>query len=531
MKRQIFWLVLITAIAFVVRLYRVTSSPEGLYIDETSIGYNAYSLIETGKDEHGVSWPLFFEAFGEYKLPVYVYAVVLTQLLIGPTDLSVRLPAVLFGTFTIPFLYWWLKELFTDEIGFTSRVLSLASPNATHKGTPAVGAPRLVPPVSVFVLVPLVGAFLIALSPWHFQFTHAGFEASAGVFFLTVGLALFYWSVHKGSQFGLIVSLLSFVLSLYSYNSARIVIPIVGLTLFIAYRKQFSFIKWGSALLIAGLVSLPFWQFALSPQGLVRAQQVSILYEKTSVPIWKQFISNYWKNIDPKTLFVYGEPTIAHLTPHRMSLLYLVELPFFIAGLLFLLKRKLTYAPLIILLLVGFAPPALTTLNPHALRASLVIPATIAVSAMGFGWFVVTIKPRLKPIVVGGFVFLLSVSLLQFLTIYHGSYVKDAGWDWQVDIKRVADIVAKYQDQYDFVLFDQGGPAKVAYAWYLKMDPVIYQTVQDADRMGKYVFNASPELRFSKSLYISSQENVQGHLIETVTYPNNQPAQFVYELN
>src|SRR3989344_450319 len=103
-------LLLITSLGLVLRTYKLTSSPAGLYVDETSIGYNAYSIITTGRDEHGKFMPLFFEAFGEYKLPIYIYAVAVTQLFTGPTDLSVRLPSVIFGTLTIPLIFLFSKE-------------------------------------------------------------------------------------------------------------------------------------------------------------------------------------------------------------------------------------------------------------------------------------------------------------------------------------------------------------------------------------------------------------------------------------
>src|SRR3989344_4109744 len=103
MKLQRITLVLVGVVilGFAIRLYKITSSPAGIYIDEASIGYNAYSLITTGKDEHGQFLPLWFYAFGEYKLPVYIYLVAYTQIFLGPTDLSVRLPAVILGSLTI----------------------------------------------------------------------------------------------------------------------------------------------------------------------------------------------------------------------------------------------------------------------------------------------------------------------------------------------------------------------------------------------------------------------------------------------
>ncbi len=161
-------ILLITIFGFLTRAYKLDSSPAGLYIDETSIGYNAYSIIKTAHDEHGKFMPLFFEAFGEYKLPVYIYSVALVQLIIGPSDISVRIPALLFGTFSITLLYFFAKELFTDW--------------GLHR---------------IRSTVPVLGSFLLAVSPWHFQFSRPGFEASAGLFFYFLRFIFFLLELEK----------------------------------------------------------------------------------------------------------------------------------------------------------------------------------------------------------------------------------------------------------------------------------------------------------------------------------------------
>ena len=59
-------------VAGILRIYDISANPPGFFADEASFGYNAYSVLHTGKDEHG-QIAVFFEAFGEYKLPVYIY--------------------------------------------------------------------------------------------------------------------------------------------------------------------------------------------------------------------------------------------------------------------------------------------------------------------------------------------------------------------------------------------------------------------------------------------------------------------------
>ncbi len=67
-------LFIIILLAFILRIFMVWKIPPSLNWDEVSIGYNAYSILETGKDEWGAFMPLHFRAFGEFKLPVHIYA-------------------------------------------------------------------------------------------------------------------------------------------------------------------------------------------------------------------------------------------------------------------------------------------------------------------------------------------------------------------------------------------------------------------------------------------------------------------------
>ena len=119
----------------VAAVWALDQSPPSLDPDEVSIGYNAWSLARTGRDEYGHTPPLTFRAFGEYKRLAYIYAAVPGLALLGPTPHAVRLPAAVFGALSVPLLYG-------------VAVLLLRSWRAG-----------------------LCGALLLAVSPWHLQFT------------------------------------------------------------------------------------------------------------------------------------------------------------------------------------------------------------------------------------------------------------------------------------------------------------------------------------------------------------------------
>ena len=99
MKKFLFLFIVICA--FIFRVYYVTKVPPSLSWDEVAIGYNAYSILKTGRDEHGKFLPFdAFVSYGDYKPPLAIYATVPFVAIFGLGDLAVRLPPALFGTFT-----------------------------------------------------------------------------------------------------------------------------------------------------------------------------------------------------------------------------------------------------------------------------------------------------------------------------------------------------------------------------------------------------------------------------------------------
>src|SRR3989344_5205034 len=136
------FLLAILILAFVLRVPFLDKFPAGLNADEAAIGYNAYSLIKTGHDEHGVAWPLVFRSFDDYKPAVYFYLALPFVALLGPTIWAVRLPSALLGVGSVIFVYLLENLLF---------------PKARQKfGKIELNAGHL-------------SALLLATSPWHLE--------------------------------------------------------------------------------------------------------------------------------------------------------------------------------------------------------------------------------------------------------------------------------------------------------------------------------------------------------------------------
>src|SRR3990167_4417424 len=88
--------ILVAGIALILRFYKLGQIPLSLSWDEVSLGYNAYSILKTGRDEHAKWFPLAaFEAYGDYKPPLYIYASVPFIKVFDLNELAVRLPSAL----------------------------------------------------------------------------------------------------------------------------------------------------------------------------------------------------------------------------------------------------------------------------------------------------------------------------------------------------------------------------------------------------------------------------------------------------
>src|SRR3990167_1289916 len=112
MKKHLY-IILIVILAAILRLYALDKFPAGLNADEAAIGFNAYSLLETGRDEHGASWPLVFRSFDDYKPPLYFYLVLPFVKILGLNIWAVRLPSALLGIASVYLLYLLTNQLFS----------------------------------------------------------------------------------------------------------------------------------------------------------------------------------------------------------------------------------------------------------------------------------------------------------------------------------------------------------------------------------------------------------------------------------
>lgn len=82
----------IVVVGALLRLPGLTSAPPGLNQDEACNAWNAWCLLQTGRDEWGEPWPVFcMRAMGEYRSTLYAYVLVPFQAVGGLNVWTTRL--------------------------------------------------------------------------------------------------------------------------------------------------------------------------------------------------------------------------------------------------------------------------------------------------------------------------------------------------------------------------------------------------------------------------------------------------------
>lgn len=526
LKAKVFFLFLIAIIvvSLILRIYRLNSIPPALYWDEVSLGYNAYSILKAGIDEHGERFPISrFIAFGDFKPPGYIYASVPSIALFGLSEFSVRFPSLISGILYVVLTYFLVLNLLGNK------------------------------------KIAILSSFVLAVSPWSLQLSRAAFESHLASLFNLFGLFLFL-NITKNKGWFLPISVVFFVLSFYTFNANRIVAPLI-IILLAGYKIKdlLENKRWVLVSLIIGILLLvPSFTYLKSRESRIRYQEVSIfnnlkILQKSNERIaihssnlysrlihnrrfsyLQDFLKHYFDHFRFDYLFISGDVN-PRLSSQSVGELYLVDLPFVIIGAIISIKifGKKTL-PLFFLLLVGIIPASIAKETPHALRTASVLPAYQIFTAVGL-WFSVKRIKKIRFIFIAGTSLIFIFNIFYYLHFYYIHYPRDWNGQWQYGYKEAVKTASEVENSFDYILVTESlGRPYIYFLFYNKIDPVYYIKSREANRdwfgfwyihgFGKYRFglNQLPNLN-GKILLIGTESETKNYnnILKTIYSPDN----------
>jgi len=455
---------LIILLAIGTRLYKLGEAPAGLYVDEAGQGYSAYSILKTGKDEFGKSFPIVFRSLTDFKTPIYIYLVVPLIPVFGLTPFTVRFPSFIFSILTVPILFFLIRELKNNN--------SLEIKNCKLE---------------------IIASLLLAISPWHILFGRTNFECNVALFFFLSGILGFYKGLKNPKI--LLLSALMFAIAIPAYHSQRIITPLTMIILFIKYRSVLldkvhrTYLAFG--VLIGLTITLPTLSIITTPGFLARASGLNIFTNPVAghgrlyaIP---EFIWLYFSYLSPRYMFFLGDYGVRSSFP-ELSTFFLWQFPFYIYGLWILFKDKnLGELKFIVLLILLLGPiPAAITRDPYTtIRAlPLVIPQIIIISLA----VVKLLRNRYTTFILLLLCFY-SVFKLYSSVIILNEYYRAKAWDWGW-----REVTAVIKNQNLPVVIDNARiEPDLQIAFFLKYDPTKYQAENFEVPLNEYFTNLKRE--------------------------------------
>lgn len=486
------------------RLYKVSEIPPSLYWDEASIGYNAYSILTAGKDEWGKAFPIHFRAFGEFKLPVFIYSVSLSEIFFGLSELSIRITAILYSLATVIVIYFLAYKITENkQIG-------------------------------------LLSSFLLSISSWYFIFSRTGYEATAGVFFYLLGI-FFMLNFYKAIYYPFLTAI-CFILSLYSYNGFRVIAPVTFLTLFFFVKNEHGIKKKLGYILISFLLFIisliPIARVSIYDAGFGRIQsftifptikqvydlqghpRLQIIYDRSNDKKLKlgeglsTFSKNYLSHFSPNFLILRGDGN-QRSQQKGFGQLYYIDLIFILLGGYYLIRarKKLTYLPLV-LLFISPIPASLFKESPHALRAIAMVPFLSIISAAGI-WNI-SQKYKITFWIILIYLFFFGNYFWHFLT----TYPKISSLDWQYSYKQIyKQYSSKFSKFDEIVISNQYAQPYIFALFYLKIPSLEFRQKVKYAKVEDWGFSTVTEIGKFKFRKIDQKEKISPNSLVFVT-PN-----------
>lgn len=369
------WLLIsIVVLAVALRGYQLGQTPHGITWDEAAIGYNGYAVILTRRDEWLHRLPISFQSFGDYKAPlaIYVSGVFTTLLMLGLTPMGIRLPFFLSGVLAVVGVYF-LVEVLLEKLG---------QKNSHERRT-----------------VALFSAFWLAISPWHIHFTRTAFESGLALTLIIWGV--FGWLkalVNKDSRWWWL-SCVSLVLSFYAYHSAKLVVPLLIISLILMswqalwqQRKQLL-----GPIIVGALLLLPLVADALWGPGLTRAGALLFSQHLPASEFWRILLENLRLQFGFDFWFRGATNTLRHGDGYT-GVLYWSDLALLLLAVGWLIKHWSQLSQMapeskllgwgVLWSLMGLAPAFLASEVPHPNRALLTLLGLSLVFASLFNFAV-----------------------------------------------------------------------------------------------------------------------------------------------
>src|SRR5205085_5371170 len=184
------------------RVVNLGGIPPIVGVDEAVNGYDAYSLLLTGRDHHGHPFPVAgLESFGDWVSPLLTFLAVPAVGLFGLRVEALRAVSAAVGLLAVPAVYLLALELF---------------------GRRSIG---------------VVAAWLVALSPWHVHLSRWAIPPAVVPTMVALTMLALVRAVNRGTGRGIVAAAAVAGLAVAGYPTMKLYVPLLGLAALLIYGR------------------------------------------------------------------------------------------------------------------------------------------------------------------------------------------------------------------------------------------------------------------------------------------------------
>lgn len=467
-------------LAAVLRFSLLDKYPPGVTGDEIQQGYSAYSILLSGKDEWGDVLPLFPVSFGDYRPPLYIYLSVPFIAIFDLNIFATRFASALFGTLSVLLMYFLSARLFSGKPVQDKRMASSGQKIA------------------------LLASFILAISSWHVFFSRAAWESNVGVFFFLLAVYLFLKGLENSKWF--VLSAVSFGLTIFSYYSYKLFVPIFIIGLVIIYRDKFKSLKTKN-LLPAVLVLVLFIGLLAYGElftGSGRRASDAAIYNEENIGALRntqvndplpqpwgrvinnriaylttQFSQNYLGYFSTTFLASPNRPDSSLYNLPGQWLLSVWEILFILIGIVLISKVPQRSNRLLVLwALASPIPAALTRNYMHTQRVEvflILLPIITAFGMFSIYHYLKNTRTQIFLTLIIAVVVLYSIAVRTDHYLFHQFRGDLGGLHYKYD--EIFRLTESKKEQYDQIIFTkEHSEPHIFLAFYSKMDPAFIQS-------------------------------------------------------
>jgi 4-amino-4-deoxy-L-arabinose transferase-like glycosyltransferase len=496
-QAELFQVLLLCFFGILLRSVMLEQIPPALNQDEASSGYEAYSLLLTGKDRWGNRWPPYFAAWGAGQNVLYSYLSIPFIYCFGLNTLSVRIVNVIFGILTIPLIYVFTKNLLNKRSAYLT-------------------------------------TFLLVFSPWHIMMSRWGLESNLLPFFALLGFYTVQEALElEASPKQIVTALVPWGVALYSYGTFFIVLPVLAVSLLKEYKNSFLSRKrlWAIACCIFIIIDLPIFLFLIK-NSIFRTGLIFERYLPFSLP---KLTSTPLRSIDPQTnlQFIFNgfqDNNVWNTIPGLPSL-FMIFFPFLCLGIIKLYRnrKKNNNINLLLVWLYSCTPLfIITSLNVN--RANYIFIPLLITSVIGIEQLARHLKRGYTKI---AFIRIIKVwvifSILLFITNYYFIYLEKAKTSFNYGLSSALHAASNSAGDSEKILVSK--EIKLAYVYTLFFDKVSpnrfhaakdyyidHEGIYQVRSVGKYVFDKEYLRKYKNKPFIFVLRNSEK---DVCSFPEN----------